>query len=288
MQKIKIAPSWSDEWLEVTGPQPFSDVKMQKLALAVLDGKTDRDISDEIYNNFIEETEYWIKNSKLNDLRGFDRFTRRDVCMGCTQFIDNLYMRNTIQYLEGDYKYHDRLGTGIIRDTNNLEQTTPLVLSMPFPSTGSKYRDMESILDICSRRMIPVHIDGAWITCAKNLDFDFNHPAIKSFAISLSKGLGLGWNRIGVRWSRDINISDSISIMNDYHMNNRALTMIGLHFLKNLPPDYLWNTHGDKNTKICSAFNLIPTNSIHLALRKDGSPVGLTPLLRYLEGEEIG
>jgi hypothetical protein len=62
--------------------------------------------------------------------------------------------------------------------------------------------------------------------------------------------------------------------------------MIGLHFLRNLPPDYLWDTHGENYNKVCKDFNLTPTKSIHLALR-NGQPVGISPLLRYLENENI-
>jgi hypothetical protein len=70
--------------------------------------------------------------------------------------------------------------------------------------------------------------------------------------------------------------------MNDFHMNNRALTMIGLHFIRKLPADYLWLTHGERYYKICRDFNLLPTRSIHLAL-KNSQPVGVSTLIRYLE-----
>ena len=68
-----------------------------------------------------------------------------------------------------------------------------------------------------------IHIDGAWVTCCQDITFNFNHPAIKSFAISLSKGLALGWNRIGIRYSRT-HQTDSIGLMNDFNMNCRSLT----------------------------------------------------------------
>jgi hypothetical protein len=70
--------------------------------------------------------------------------------------------------------------------------------------------------------------------------------------------------------------------MNDFNMNLKAPAMIGLYFLRNLSPDYLWNTHGERYQKVCADFGLTPTKSIHLALR-DGSPVGVSPLIRYLE-----
>jgi hypothetical protein len=68
--------------------------------------------------------------------------------------------------------------------------------------------------------------------------------------------------------------------MNDFNMNLRAPAMIGLHFIRNLPADYLWSKYSNIYYKICKDFNLTPTNSIYLALR-DAQPVGLSPLIRY-------
>jgi len=142
---------------------------------------------------------------------------------------------------------------------------------------------MEEILYECSKKDIPVHIDGAWITCCRNIVFDFSHPCIKSVGISLSKGLGLGWNRVGLRYSRQTT-QDSVTIMNDFNMNNRALITIAKYFIDNVRPDYLWWKHNINYSRVCRDFNLTETNSIYLAL-KDNQPVGVSPLLRYLENE---
>jgi hypothetical protein len=142
---------------------------------------------------------------------------------------------------------------------------------------------MKELLDEAKNKNIPVHIDGAWVTCCRDITFDFSHPSIKSVAISLSKGLGLGWNRIAVRWTRE-EVPDAITIMNDFKMNNKALVIIGLHFIRQLPPDYLWKTYGDTYYKICKDFNLTPTNAIYLALRNN-QPVGLSPLIRYVTNQ---
>jgi hypothetical protein len=140
---------------------------------------------------------------------------------------------------------------------------------------------MTEILDEAQDKGISVHVDGAWLTCCRGINFDLSHPSIKSVGISLSKGLGLGWNRVGLRWTKNKQ-PDSISIMNDFHMLVRAPVMIANHFLSNFQSDYLWNTHGDNYFKICQDFNLTPTPAIHIAIR-DNQPVGLSPLLRYLE-----
>jgi hypothetical protein len=284
MNRIKIATSYDDSWLEIDRPQPLVDNRIESLIQDVLNGKTDKDISDTVYQNFKKEMTAWLLQSKHNTITGLDSFNRVDIVNGCTQFIDNIYMQCQPQIIKGDYKYHHRLGNWDI-PVGLLKENIPLIIAMPFPSTGDTHAQMKEILDEAQDKRISVHVDGAWLTCCRGINFDLSHPSIKSVAVSLSKGLGLGWNRIGLRWIRNVSHSDSISIMNDFHMNNRALSIIGLHFIRNLKPDYLWETHGAKNAKICSDFNLTPTPCIHLAL-KDNQPVGLSPLIRYLENNE--
>lgn len=281
MERLKIAASYSDEFLEIDRPQPLSDNKIDLAIQDVLSGKLDKDITDSVYTNFKEESSKWIFGSTLNKLTGIDSFERIDIINGCTQFIDNLYMQGPVQVLRNDYRYHERLGLAYVKDVGSLIPDIPLIIAMPFPSIGAPHQDMEEILEESRLKNIHVHIDGAWITCCRGIGFDFNHGAIRSVGISLSKGLGLGWNRIGLRWTRQPK-PDSVTIMNDFRMNNRALSMIGLHFVKNFPSDYLWKTHGGRYYKVCEDFGLTPTNSIYLALR-DGIPVGVSPLIRYLE-----
>ena len=280
MNRIRTAPEYSMDYLEADRPSPLTDLKIEQLIQDVLTGKLDTDITDAVYTNFKKETTDWLFNSKLNHLTGFDKFDRVDIINGCTQFIDNLYMQGPVQVLQSDYKYHHRLGNWG-RTVGNLSSKIPLIIAMPFPSTGEVHNQMKEILDEARDKGIDVHVDGAWFTCCHGIDFDVSHPAIKSVGISLSKGLGLGWNRIGLRWTRQSK-PDSVTIMNDFNMNLRATAMIGLHFIRNLPPDYLWNKHGENYYKICNDFNLTPTQSIYLAI-KGGHPVGISPLIRYLE-----
>jgi hypothetical protein len=189
-------------------------------------------------------------------------------------------MQGPVQVLRGDYRYHERLGLAYVKDVGSLIPDIPLIVAMPFPSIGAPHQDMEEILHECKIKNIAVHIDGAWISCCRDITFDFSNDVIRSVGISLSKGLGLGWNRIGLRWTRQTK-PDRVTIMNDFRMNNRALAMIGLHFIRNLPSDYLWNTYGNIYYKVCKDFNLTPTNSIYLALRNN-QPVGVSPLIRYV------
>jgi hypothetical protein len=279
----RIAPTYNDQYLEIDRPQPLADRKIEQLQQDVLDGKLDKDISNTVYDNFKSEFNQYIAGSSLNNLKGLEKFLRVDVINGCTQFIDTIYMGGRPQTLSGDYRYHARLGNQWSYP-KILKESVPLIIALPFPSIGDIHEEMEEILDEAFEKNISVHIDGAWVTCSRDIDFDFSHPAIKSVGISLSKGLGLGWNRVGLRWTRETNV-DAVTIQNDFNMNLRAPVMIGLHFIRNLPIDYLWHTHGERYYKVCKDFNLTPTRSIYLAL-KDGHPVGVSPLIRYLEENE--
>jgi len=281
MERVKIAPSYDEKWLQIERPGPLSDKKIESIINDVLSGKLDNDISDTVYENFKKEMEQWIISSPFNTLTGLDSFTRKDIINGCTQFIDNIYMQGPVQVLRDDYRYHERLGLAYVKDVGSLIPDIPLIIAMPFPSIGAPHRDIEEVLHECKIKNIAVHIDGAWVSCCRDITFDFSNDVIRSVGISLSKGLGLGWNRIGLRWTKDTN-ADAITIMNDFHMNNRALVKIGLHFIRHLPSDYLWLTHSDHYYKVCRDFNLLPTHSIHLAIR-NGQPVGISPLIRYLD-----
>jgi len=278
--KLRTATEYTEAWLDIDRPQPFVDQRIENLIQEVLQGKIDADITDQVYTDFKIEMTAWLLKSKLNSIKGLDAFDRLDIINGCTQFIDTIYMQTTPQIVKGDYKYHHRLGNW---DTpiGLLHEDKPLVIAMPFPSTGDVHTSMKGILDESGEKSISVHVDGAWLTCCRGIDFDVSHPSIKSVAISLSKGLGLGWNRIGLRWTKSKD-ADAVTIMNDFNMNLRAPAIIGLHFLRNLPADYLWTTHADNYYKICKDFELTPTKAIYLALR-NGEPVGVSPLLRYLE-----
>ena len=281
MNRITVAPVYSTEYLEIERPSPLSDNHIEQLIHDVLDGKLNKDITDKVYDDFKVECEQWIHSSNYNNIIGFEKFTRKDIINGCTQFIDNIYMKGPVQYIKGDYRYHQRLGYGQAQTVGNLVPGVPLIIAMPFPSIGAPHEQMQDILNECLDKQIAVHIDGAWYSCCRDIMFDCGHDAIRSIGISLSKGLGLGWNRVGLRWTKDTP-ADAVSIMNDFNMNLRAPAMIGLHFIRNLQPDHLWNTHGSNYYKICNDFNLTPTKSIYLALR-NGHPVGVSPLLRYLE-----
>lgn len=227
----------------------------------------------------------WLAAHHNWKLRGLDSFPERDICIGCTQFIDDLYQtrgQDRIMIMAGDYTYHQRLNSNLkFTSLESLEAGKELLVALPFPSLAEVHPEMDAILNKCLELKIPVHIDGAWISCSRSLDFDFSHPAIHSLAISLSKGLGLGANRIALRFSRAPS-NGPISIMNKFDMNCQALLHLGIKFMNHFGPNYLWDKYGNAYQKICQDFELKATNAIHVAKTKEGQLVGLRPLLRQM------
>ena len=268
---------YNESWLQHERPQPMYDNDINKFYDRFYQKNPvhNSNLDQEFKNKF----DHWLKNHQYSTFTGLENFARKDVINGCTQFIDDLYQRcGKLQIFENDYKYHWRLNPDIVyTNVESLDSNQELLISMPFPYFGDVHPQMTEILDTCKNLNIPVHIDGAWISCIRDIEFDFSHPAIQTVGISLSKG-GLGGNRIGVRYSKN-KPKGSVTIMNDFNMNSQALVSMGINFIEEIGPEYFWKKYETRYYKVCKDFNLTPTKAIHLA-KKDGKPVGVRPLLR--------
>ena len=270
---------YSKEWIQRDRPQQMYDKNINLFYDLVF--KQNPIHNDSISNQFKEEFNIFLSNHKLSKIKGMHAFERRDVIHGCTQFIDDIYQRtgnSGVQVFENDYKYHWRLNNNIKYATlETLDSSKELIISLPFPAYGDIHPEMDEILDKCSAKNISVHIDAAWITAAQGIDFNFDHPAIKTVGFSLSK-CGLGTDRIGIRYSR-VKPEGAVTIMNDFNMTPKGLMHVGINFMKLIGPEYFWKTYNDQYYKVCADFNLTPTKCVHVA-KDNGHIVGIRPLLR--------
>tara|TARA_B000000557_G_scaffold262140_1_gene262362 strand:- start:1458 stop:2294 length:837 start_codon:yes stop_codon:yes gene_type:complete len=270
---------YTREWLQYERQQPMYDESINVFYENIFkNSPVHNGTLDEV---FISTFVKWLKEHKFSKFDGIDKFPVRHVIQGCTHFIDDLYQRcGDIQTFEKDYKYHWRLNNNIEYATiDNLNPNKELLIAMPFPYYGDIHPGMYDILDKCQELNIPVHIDSAWISCIRDIDFNFDHPSIKTFAISLSKA-GIGGNRIGVRFARE-EPEGSITIINNFNMNQQPLMYIGIKFMQDFGPEYFWKKYEKKYYKVCEDFNLRPTKTIHIAM-DDRKPVGVRSLLRAL------
>jgi len=276
---------YSSDWLQVGRPQPMYNDEVDSFLKGFYPDNNITALDVLFKQQFFN----WLTGPSTNKFTGFAAFPFRDISYGCTQFIDDIYQRigpYGVKVLKGDYTYHWRLNNDIqYLDIDSIEEyqlsayKAEVIIALPFPTIGDVHPRMNELLDKCHKHNIPVHIDGAWIGSCANITFNFDHPAIKTFCISLSKA-GMGSNRVGIRFSRDIP-KGAISIMNEFNMQQQALLKVGIGFMERFPYSYLWDTYEEAYFKICQDFRLDPTNCIHLAMR-DGGPVGIRPLLRSL------
>lgn len=233
---------------------------------------------------FIQKFQDYTLASTLNRLPGLDQLPVRDVIIGCNHFIDSLIIKHGLyglQILEHDYKYYHRLNPNIkFARVGELQHNIPLLVAAPFPGCMDLHWNWSDLLEECNIKQIPVHIDGAWLGLARDIEIDLERECIQSIGLSLSKGLGLSWNRIGVRWSKKFDDFDSITIMNRSNMIPKTLIEIGITALETVPVDYLWNKYHERYYEICQSLQLRPTKIVNAAMSIDRKHLfGLAKLL---------
>ena len=273
--------------LQYDRPQSMYDSEVHHYISKVLSsGENFGNNPEQLWTEFKTKFHNWIIESKLNSAYGLDEFMDRDIITGVTQFIDDIYQsKKNVKVLPNEYKYHQRLynDSNTVDSHYKLKPGDNLIISVPFPAYGNIHPNMNDILDQCLKRGVDVHVDACWWGCSRDLEFNFDHPAIKSIGFSLSKALGLGANRIGVRYCRE-RWNGPVTLHNDFNMCNQALVWLGIKFIDRFGSDFWWNKYGDTYYRICKDFNLTPAKAIHVAYDNDRI-CGVRPLLRkYYEG----
>ena len=255
-----------------------------------------KDYPDDInafVGEFIEQTDDWIQSHKRISYKGLDQFPIRHAILGTTHQIDELHMLHgkNIVVFKGEYKYHRRLTDFKVKQIplNGHEQLVPgdvFVMSYPSCITTGHHKHIDDLLEHCLVNDIPIHIDGAWFGQCRNFEFDVSHPAIKSVSVSLSKSLGLGSQRIGIRYTRE-KVLGPITIMNDFQFVNIGDMWLGSTMMTKFGPDFWWGNYEPQYTKVCKDFGLKESNSIHVGWHWDPddneyAQYGIRTPLRFL------
>ena len=219
------------------------------------------------HDDFVDKASTWFRSTKINDLHGWDKFPCIDVIMGCTHFIESNASKHkwNIQILQKEYAYYTVMGKKHT-EVGKLEPGKPLIVSLPNYYYGDR-PDWEQVLKECEEKDIDIHIDCAWLTAARGFEFNFDHPNIKSFAMSMSK-YNFTWNRIGLRWSRQRTM-DSCSLISAQKKYNELTTACGAFMMDNIPRDYGWEKYGDLGKKICKKLDLTQTMFCYVVKDKD-------------------
>jgi hypothetical protein len=249
---------------------PLMDNKLSNLKMIVQSEPIPR---SDVYSTFINQAKHYFASSDRNKLPGLEQLVFVDATIGCTHFIDNLiqkYSLSGLQIFEHDYKYYQRLDPNIkFATVGNLVPCKPVLIAAPFPGYLDLHIQWEHILAECLEKDIDIHIDGCWMGAANDIKIDLGHPAIKSIGFSLSKSLGMHWNRIGLRFSKCNDTNDSITIQNKFGMIPECLMHNAVVAMDQVNIDYLWNTYEAKHMDICKQLYLRPSKIIYAAHSMD-------------------
>lgn len=221
------------------------------------------------HDEFIDKATEWFSSTKINDLQGWNKFPCVDIIMGCTHFIESLASKNkwNIQILEREYAYYNLMGKHPTKQ-GQLKPGVPLIVSLPNYYYGDR-PEWQNVLAECEQKNIDIHIDCAWITAARGFNFNFDHPNIKSFAMSMSK-YNFSWNRVGLRWSRQRTM-DSCTLISTQRKYNELTISCGSYMMDNVPRDYGWENYGETVEKICRKLGLSPTMFFYVVKDKDNN-----------------
>lgn len=241
----------------------------------------------DLKEKFLQEFDRWLHGGTLNKISGLTAFPHRDFITGVTHYLDDLHITfgSALVCLEKEYAYHRRMKADFPhKNLDSLKSGDVLVLGAPFAWHGDLHPQTNEILERCLKLNIPVHIDAAWFGCMRDFQFHYDHPAIQSVAFSLSKGLGLGSHRAGVRYARSRH-PGPITITNDFGMETLSTMSCGLIFMREFGSDYAQNRYQDAYKMICDRYHLKPSKAIHTAFAEvspgDWEPRGVRAFLRY-------
>lgn len=267
------------------GLPPLTDSKLQTIAqrsLKSINLQTDS-WSDASYESFSKLAVQSIIAHKYNTINGLTSYPNVDIIQGNQHYIDSLlieYGVQGVQTFEHDYGYYRKVTPNIqYAKTGSLASDKPLIIAAPMPGYMNLHPQWEQILDECDQKNIDVHIDGAWWCCSHGLKIDLERECIKSFSVSLSKALDMGWNRVAIRWRKQ-NAMDNAHLMYDTKMISHASVEIARYHLQELSVDYFIDTYLDKYNQCVRELKLRPGKVIHAASSLDRKTIyGLKNLL---------
>lgn len=220
-------------------------------------------------SSYLERYRAWIGQSKLNHFTGLESFKRIDLINGTTQSFDEAYHRHAnrrLRIFRGEYGYHKRVCPQFVFiEDAPLERNDYAIVSVPFCSTGKVHEGLATLLSQAESLGVPVLIDCAYYGTCYGLSFNFNHPAIESVSFSLTKGLGLGRIRSGIRFS---NLKDHFPIcqQNDFDHSIQGAAQIGLYMMNQFDPDFIPLKYRDMQQSLCHELGLEASPCVHLAL----------------------
>ncbi len=219
--------------------------------------------------DYLAQYHQLIHQTKLNELTGLERFSERHLINGTTQSFDEAYHRyahRRLRLFRGEYAYHKRINPDFaFLEDESLKENDYIIVSLPFCSTGDVHPYFQEVLDEALRLEVPVEVDCAYIGTCWGIEADLGHPAIKAVSFSLTKGMGLGNIRSGIRYS-DYRDSFPICQQNDCDHTVLLAARVGLYMMERFNLDHIPKRFKEAQESVCYELGLKPTKCMHLSL----------------------
>ena len=225
--------------------------------------------NDTIVPEFVNTYYEWIQQSKLNQFNGLYKFNCIDFVHGTSQAFDFWYQKHhtrRFRCLRGDYVYHKvswkNYYDWLYLEDDDLKSNDAVIISVPFSDHGSIHPDIDSILNECDKKGIPVFIDAAYYCIARGINFNVDRPCIDTISFSMSKAFyGAERLRIGIR-CRKTSEDDGCVLFNQFHCVSKIAAGVGLALCNNFDPDYNQNKFRSNQIQICKELDIIPSDCI--------------------------
>lgn len=229
-------------------------------------------INIDFHQEYLDYFTYWFIQSKLNSIKGIDRFPFKKLTSGITQSFDDFIIRHrnrTFKLLPGEYSYVKR-AIDDCRKLEEIESNDAIIISAPFSATGNLHPAIKTILQIASNRNVPVMIDCAFFGICQNLIIDLEYDCIEKVCFSSSKIFASGNFRAGIEYSKYN--SGILSVQNDWNYVQTLSAKINLELMKQYHPDYIFNKYRSKQKLICDKNNLEYSDTVIFGLSDKGNP----------------
>ena len=228
----------------------------------------------DVYDEYVDTFRKWINSTKNNSIVGLEKFKFVDVVVGTTQTFDEAYYRyrdKQLRTFSKEYAYHSR--NVPVKHLNyddtisDLSSNDWVITSLPYSGTGGTHSDYDALIKDAEVKDVPVTVDCAWFGTCRDIKFDFSSPAIQAVTFSLSKGIGLGNMRTGLRFS---NYDDGyIRQQNNYKHLVFSNMQLGIWQMNKFGPDYVTNKYLNSYQNVCDTLNITQTRCIHVAMYQD-------------------
>lgn len=251
-------------------------------AYAISDPVVTKDIYDairecaeeDILNNksvtedFLYQYKSWIVDSKLNNLKGLEKFNIIAYSNGTTDGFDHFMLQNhtrRFRCFKGEYMYHLASWRNNFPNWRNIEDEPlakgdAVVMSMPFSDTGNIHPLTLDVLSTCDTLGIPVLIDSAYYGVSGHLEFDYDRECITDVTFSLSKTFSVANLRIGMRL-RKIDNDDGLLVNTKNNYTNRLSAGVASKLLNKYTADYNYSTYRQKQLDFCDILKVQPSNN---------------------------